>query len=231
MASDKFGMDKELAEKEAAKFDPQLQATVVHYIEDLTKERVGSDIIAGLKDGQILCKLGNAVKPGSIKTVNTSTMPFKQMENIANFLAMCRKELKMAEHDLFTTADLYDGKSKVNVINGIVNFSRAATKSGYRGHSIAPKESNKSSSAGKWDDEIGKANSSVSKLSLGSSEVMERTQLDTSKSITFGNEKSGGAGSSAMGKLSMGSLGIMERPQVDVTKNIDFGAKAGNKKN
>jgi hypothetical protein len=33
-------------------------------------------------------------------------MPFKQMENISNFLAACRKALGMRENDLFTSADL-----------------------------------------------------------------------------------------------------------------------------
>lgn len=36
-------------------------------------------------------------------------MPFKQMENISNFLKACRV-LGVAEHDLFETVDLFEQK-------------------------------------------------------------------------------------------------------------------------
>jgi len=41
---------------------------------------------AWLRSGVVLCTLLNALKPGSIKKVSTSTMPFKQMEQISLFL-------------------------------------------------------------------------------------------------------------------------------------------------
>lgn len=41
--------------------------------------------------------------------VETSKMPFKQMENISNFLKACRV-LGVAEHDLFETVDLFEQK-------------------------------------------------------------------------------------------------------------------------
>ena len=174
-----------------------------------------------LKDGQVLVKLANKLGGKSIKA-NESTMPFKQMENIANFLKSCREDLKMRENDLFTTADLYDGKSRVNVINGLIACSRAASKSGFKGPTIAPKESAGGDSK-HWD--VGRADAAVSKLSMGSAGIMERLPVDTSKNITFGAEKSG-PGSSDVSKLSMGSAGVMERLPVSNSKDIDFGAKA-----
>ena len=132
-------MDSELAAKEASKFNPADEQLVVGWISKVTSTSKGSaDFMDWLKDGQVLVKLGNELSGGKagIKA-NVSAMPFKQMENIANFLSACRKHIGMRENELFTTADLYDGKSRVNVINGLIACSRAASKSGYSGPLIA----------------------------------------------------------------------------------------------
>jgi hypothetical protein len=100
---------------------------------------------------------GKAIK------VNDSTMPFKQMENISNFNKCCRDDLKMRENDLFTTADLFDGKSKLNTINGLIAVSRAAQKAGFKGPSIAPKEG---AGGGGKHHEISNPNASVSRISM-----------------------------------------------------------------
>mmetsp|Transcript_5693 Transcript_5693/g.6740 ORF Transcript_5693/g.6740 Transcript_5693/m.6740 type:complete len:212 (+) Transcript_5693:81-716(+) len=80
----------------------------------------------------------------------------------------------MPEFELFTTPDLYDGKSIVNVTNSLVAFSRAANKKGYKGKVIGPKgqrelEQNKKH----W--EVGTSNNEVSKLNEGSSKSMEKS--------------------------------------------------------
>ena len=45
-------------------------------------------------------------------------MPFKQMENISNFLKACRT-LGVAEHDLFETVDLCEGKVRSELWKGL----------------------------------------------------------------------------------------------------------------
>jgi len=168
----------------------------------------------------------NTVKPGSIPKVNDSTMPFKQMENISNFLQACRKELSMAENDLFTTPDVFDERSAVNTINGIINFSRAATKGGFKGPSIAPKEADKGTGK-KW--EVGSGDSSgATKMSMGSEGIMERPHLDTTKDIGFG-AKNAGTGSGDVPILNMGSANTMERTTISKSNDIDFGAKSSKK--
>lgn len=194
---------------------------VCSWIHAVTGEGKSGDFMEWLKSGIVLIKLANKLAGKSMK-FNESTMPFKQMENIANFLKSCREDLKMRENDLFTTADLYDGKSRVNVINGLIACSRAAAKVGYKGPSIAPKEA-AGGDTKHWD--VGKADAAISKLSMGSAGIMERSQVDTSKNITFGAEKAG-TGTGDVSKLSMGSAGVMERLPTSSAKDIDFGAKA-----
>jgi hypothetical protein len=215
------GLDAELKAKEDAKYNPHEEEMVCRWIHDVTGDSKKGDLLDWLKDGTVLIRLANKLTGKSIKA-NESTMPFKQMENIANFLKSCRDDLKMRENDLFTTADLFDGKSRVNVINGLIATSRAASKAGFRGPTIAPKES-AGGDTKHWD--IGKADAGISRMSMGSAGIMERLPVDTSKNITFGADSSG-TGSSEVSKLSMGSAGVMERLPVSNAKDIDFGAKA-----
>ena len=97
-----------------AKHDPAKEAEVVSYIEKMTGSKVdlsgedGNGLCAALKDGQLLCAVANAVRPGIVKKVNKKNLPAIQMENIGLFLSAC-VELGLASTDLFHTPDLWDG--------------------------------------------------------------------------------------------------------------------------
>ena len=91
-----------------------------------------------LKDGILLCKLMNAIQPNSITKINESKQPFKQMENINNFLSAC-EAYGCKRGDLFQTVSLYDGINMPEVLNGIFALGRKANQKGIRG--IGPKES------------------------------------------------------------------------------------------
>lgn len=104
-----FGLDAELARKQAEKYDHGAEKIARDWIEAVTGEKLEGPFGAALKNGQILCKLINAIKPGSVKKIETSAMPFKQMENISNFLRACRN-IGVREYELFETVDLYEEK-------------------------------------------------------------------------------------------------------------------------
>ena len=104
-----YGLDAELARKQAAKYDVNTEAAVRQWIEAVTGEHFNDTFGNSLKDGRMLCELINKIRPGSVKKIETSVMPFKQMENISNFLKSCR-QVGVAEHDLFETVDLYEQK-------------------------------------------------------------------------------------------------------------------------
>jgi hypothetical protein len=104
-----FGLDAELARKQAEKYDVREEQMARNWIEKVTNERVEGDFGPALKNGRLLCNLMNTIKPGSIRKVETSNMPFKQMENISNFLKAART-VGIAEYELFETVDLYEEK-------------------------------------------------------------------------------------------------------------------------
>lgn len=61
-----------------AKYDPVQAEEARLWIQDVTGEEF-QDYAADLKDGKILCKLINILRPGSVKKINESKMAFKMV--------------------------------------------------------------------------------------------------------------------------------------------------------
>jgi len=117
-----YGLDAELARKQAAKYDVELEKEVTDWIEAVSGEKKGDQEVEDwLRDGTVLCKLANTIVPGTIKKVNTSKMPFKQMENITFFMNAARA-LGVSEIAMFGTPDLYEGKNLGSVLNCINTY-------------------------------------------------------------------------------------------------------------
>jgi len=130
-----YGMDKELKEKQMAKYDVGLEGQVTSWIEQVTGESRGDQTLhEWLKSGQVLCKLINAVKPGTIKKVNTMNAPFKQMENIKYFMDAARG-MGVPEASMFGTPDLYEEKNMGSVVNciNVLGGSIQVTVSEFKG--------------------------------------------------------------------------------------------------
>jgi len=106
-----YGMDAELRAKRDASWDPKLEDAVKQWIQKRTGTQV-RNLHEDLKSGEVLCK-AVGVK------YQTSTMPFKQMENISSYLTKC-KELGIPQHSLFQTADLYDNTNMTAVVNNLL---------------------------------------------------------------------------------------------------------------
>lgn len=85
------------------------------------------DLIEILKDGYILCQLGDLLNlPNSpTKKYKSSKMPFVQMENILFFLKACEM-VGVAHDEIFQTVDLFDRKDPYQVIVTLMSFSRRA---------------------------------------------------------------------------------------------------------
>lgn len=76
-----------------------------------------------LKDGIILCKLMNKIKPGSVPKINTSGASFKMMENI-NLFQKALREYGLADIDVFQTVDLWEKKDISQVTMSLFALGR-----------------------------------------------------------------------------------------------------------
>ncbi|ORY08289.1 hypothetical protein K493DRAFT_309886 [Basidiobolus meristosporus CBS 931.73] len=137
-----YGIDRELARKIAAKYDPERERQAREWIEGVLNEPLPHEnFLESLQDGVILCKLVDKVFPGQGK-YNTSRLAFKQMENINKFLTAAAK-LGCPSVDLFQTIDLYEKKAPGQVVDGIFSFARYAVKYGLDAPLLGPKVSDK----------------------------------------------------------------------------------------
>merc|ERR1712183_53293 len=150
-----YGMTAELANKRARKFDAELASEAMGWVKDVLEAsgndeavnvagEIGSikgaaDVKGPLKNGVILCHLINSIQPGSVKRINESSLVFKEMENISNFLTGC-EGIGCSTLDLFQTVDLYEGNNIPQVINGLFALGRKAQKTGYDGPKLGPEE-------------------------------------------------------------------------------------------
>ncbi|KAF9948017.1 hypothetical protein BGZ72_010005, partial [Mortierella alpina] len=82
-----------------------------------------NDLHESLKDGVILCRLANRLRPGTVEQISLKNLPFVKMENISNFLNAA-KQLGVQSSDLFQTVDLYEGKDMTQVVSTILTLER-----------------------------------------------------------------------------------------------------------
>ena len=138
-----YGMTAELKEKQASKYDPELESQARAWLQAVVGEPFPSGSFhEALKNGVYLCKAINVLQPGSVPKINTGKMAFKMMENIGNFLdAMGR--YGVTKHESFQTVDLFEGENMVQVVNGIHALGRKARAKGFAGATLGPKEASK----------------------------------------------------------------------------------------
>lgn len=101
---------------------------LMQWISTIVGEPLGTGDFADiLRDGVVLCKLMNRIKPESCK-YTMSCQPFMQMENINSFLSAAR-EIGVPGHDLFQSIDLFERKNLKQVEICLYAVSRHARKS------------------------------------------------------------------------------------------------------
>merc|ERR1719215_2531591 len=123
-----YGLDAELQAKAAAKYDANAEEEAAHWIQAITGTEVVGDFFGALCTGEVLCHLMNAIRPGTVPKVNEAGMPFRERENISQFLRACR-QLGVQEYALFSTDDLYDKKNMMSVIRCVHALGGAVQRS------------------------------------------------------------------------------------------------------
>ncbi|KAI8918844.1 calponin homology domain-containing protein [Entophlyctis helioformis] len=133
-------LDKDLAAKAAAKYDPAREAEAQAYIESVSGLQFDASLsfAENLKSGVILCKAMNAICPEKPIKIAESKLPFKQMENIHKFLERMT-ELGVPSFESFQTVDLFEAKNINQVVGAIYSLARHAEKRGFQGARLGPK--------------------------------------------------------------------------------------------
>jgi hypothetical protein len=213
-----YGMDKELAAKAAAKFDPVMEADARNWIEAVTGAKLGEmPLQEELKDGTVLCTLVNTISPAVIKAPSTSKMPFKQMENISNYLDACSK-LGVPKHDLFQTVALFENKDMIAVLTNIHSLGRVSQKvAGFAGPYLGAKLAD-ANAREFTQEQLDAGKGAATFLGKGSHGCANQSgMVDSSKNIV----KSHTAVSSTPGKMMMGSAGLASQAGMhDTSRNI-----------
>ena len=65
--------------------------------EDINTDGSADNVAALFKSGALLCRFANCLQPGAVKKINSSTMAFKEMENISFFLKFAQDHISKTE--------------------------------------------------------------------------------------------------------------------------------------
>jgi len=126
------------AAKKAAKFDRTMEAQARDWVNAIAGPLGEGTLQQELKSGVVLCNLVNAIKPGCCRKPSPSAMPFKQMENIANYLDACAA-LGMPRHSSFQTVTLYEAQDMMQVLTNLHALGAIAQQRGHNGPTLGVK--------------------------------------------------------------------------------------------
>ncbi|CAH0384128.1 unnamed protein product [Bemisia tabaci] len=179
----KSGFAAEAQRKINSKYSEELAQECLEWIKLVTDENID---VAGdmdnfyeiLKDGTLLCRLVNALQPGSVKKINESTMAFKCMENINNFLKTAT-EMGVPAQETFQTVDLWERQNLNSVVTCLQSLGRKGHQFGKP--SIGPKEADKN--VRNFSEEQLKAGQGIISLQYGSNKGANQS------GINFGNTR------------------------------------------
>jgi len=186
-----YGLTAEVKGKIAAKYEIEKEQEARLWMQAVLGEALDPEVPddeplgperfqACLKDGVFLCKLADRITgPGKVK-FSTTKVPFKQMENINNFLLACEKA-GIARTDLFQTVDLYESQNLWQVVLAIFALGRKAQLIGFDGPALGPREAQRNTRD--FSEEQMKAGQTIIGLQMGTN------QCASQKGMSFGNTR------------------------------------------
>ncbi|GMR52418.1 hypothetical protein PMAYCL1PPCAC_22613, partial [Pristionchus mayeri] len=127
------GMAGAILDKQANKYNEEEASLLLQWIKDVTKEDINTsgdrqDLHALLKDGQLLCRLINALKAGTIKKIQKPISNFACLENINQFCTGARS-LGVPDEETFQSVDLFEGRDLFSVTVTLRSLGKKVEKS------------------------------------------------------------------------------------------------------
>jgi len=179
----KSGLAAEAQRKIMSKYNEEHAQECLQWVKAVTSAEISTsgdmdNFFEILKDGVLLCQLANDLKPGSVKRINSSTMAFKCMENINNFLAAATA-FGVPTQEQFQTVDLWERQNLNSVVICLQSLGRKGGNFGKP--SIGPKEASKN--VRNFSDEQLKQGESIISLQYGSNKGA------TQSGINMGNTR------------------------------------------
>jgi len=116
----------------------EMEAEARAWVEAITGEALEGTLHEALKSGVMLCKLVDKLQPGCCKAPSKMAAPFKQMENIGNYLGACTK-LGQRQMESFQTVDLYENQNMNAVVIQLHSLGRIAQAIGFDGPKLGIK--------------------------------------------------------------------------------------------
>lgn len=153
------------AEKHTGKRDKFVESEIALWIEAVLDDCIPPNPFAELvKDGVLLCRVLNTLKPDSVKKIQKGFTKEKQLENIAAFLEGC-KAYGVPEDKLFQPAELNDGTNIPNVITTILALGRKCFDHDWEGPSLGPKPTGQKKD---WPENVLRASEAIVPSQYGS---------------------------------------------------------------
>ncbi|XP_045597510.1 myophilin [Procambarus clarkii] len=179
----KSGLAAEAQSKVEAKYNEDQAAECLEWIatitgQDFDKSGAADNFYEVLKDGQLLCEVINALKPGQIKKIQKSSMAFKCMENINQFVDGA-KACGVPSQETFQTVDLWERQNLNSVVICIQSLGRKGAQ--FDKPSIGPKEAEKN--VRQFSEEQLRASDTVISLQYGSNKGANQAGM------SFGNTR------------------------------------------
>ena len=118
-------LDDDLKTKACFSYNTELEDSVKNWIETVLEERVfkGKYFADVLKSGIVLCNLLNKIQPGIVPKVQGSTVAFRQIDNIGNYIKGCMT-MGIPRNHIFEVTDLLQQKNMKQVLQHLLFFAR-----------------------------------------------------------------------------------------------------------
>ncbi|XP_032492533.1 transgelin-2-like [Phocoena sinus] len=129
-----YGLSREVQQKIEKQYDADLEQILIQWTTAQCRKDVGrpqpgrENFQNWLKDGTVLCELINGLYPegqAPVRKIQSSTMAFKQMEQISQFLQAAER-YGINSTDIFQTVDLWEGKNMACVQRTLLNLGGLA---------------------------------------------------------------------------------------------------------